>query len=129
MRGLRPLFYLDLFKMLDFGFIAQFLVIGLTFLFLITFFVWFIFHLSSGIGSQYKKNKAAAKKLINEIEKKSEEEPLWKLSQLTKISIEELKHTTGIYRKVSIKKKTGGYRELQIPNDELMQVQKSLPNL
>ena len=76
---------------------------------------------------KYQKERAdKIKQVINEIEKKSEEEPLWKLSQLTKISIEELKHTTGIYRKVNIKKKTGGYRELQIPNDELKQVQKKL---
>ncbi|MBE1286202.1 MAG: hypothetical protein GJ671_00575 [Alteromonadaceae bacterium] len=73
-----------------------------------------------------KERSDKIKKAINEIEKKSKEEPLWKLSKLTKISIEELKHTTGTYRKVNVKKKTGGYRELQIPNDQLKQVQKKL---
>ena len=73
-----------------------------------------------------KERENKAKEAINEIEKKSKEEPIWKLSKLTEISIEELKHTTGEYRKVSIKKKTGGHRELQIPNDDLKQVQKKL---
>ena len=76
---------------------------------------------------RFKKEKSKeARKLIKEIEKKSKDLPLYKLSELTRINIEELQKTTEVYRKVNIKKKTGGYRELQIPNDELKQVQKKL---
>ena len=77
--------------------------------------------------SRFKKEKGKeAEKIINEIEKKSKNLPLYKLSELTRINIEELQKTTEVYRKVSIKKKTGGHREIQIPNDELKQVQKKL---
>lgn len=70
-----------------------------------------------------KENKAEF--LINIINQRVEEHPLWMLSEVTRISIDDLSSLDSSYTPVSISKKTGGKRQLLIPNDQLKKVQKT----
>ena len=78
---------------------------------------------------EFEKNKKAqAEKLIFQVSETIEEKPLWLFSKLTNIPVKKLSTLSPKYKKVSIPKKTGGTRQLQIPYENLKRTQKAFAN-
>lgn len=74
---------------------------------------------------QFEKDQEdEAELIINLLGQRVKEHPLWMLSTITGIEVNVLSSLNPSYNKVNIPKKTGGNRQLLIPNNELKQTQK-----